>query len=68
MGEEKEELGDSPKPPAGDALLHLFFYSTRTGIYTWGVQRGGAPLRYLILPQDWGNKGVESQMELVTHS
>ena len=23
MGEEKEELGDTPNPPAGDAQLHL---------------------------------------------
>jgi len=24
MGEEKGELGDTPNPPAGDALMHLF--------------------------------------------
>jgi hypothetical protein len=30
LGEEKKELGDTPKPPAGDALLHL----------SWARRRG----------------------------
>ena len=30
-----------------------------------GVQRGEAPLRFLIVPQEWGIKGVESETVLV---
>ena len=26
-----------------------------------GVQRGEAPLRYLIFPQEWGTKGVDER-------
>ena len=34
----------------------------RGNVTIWGVQRGNAPLRFFIIPQDWGIKGVE-----VTH-
>ena len=34
----------------------------RGNVTIWGVQRGNAPLRFFIISQDWGIKGVE-----VTH-
>jgi hypothetical protein len=27
----------------------------------WGVQRGFAPLRSFIIPQEWGTKGVDDR-------
>jgi hypothetical protein len=30
------------------------------------VQRGEAPLRYLIIPHDWGIKGVETNLVIAS--